>query len=98
MTNSGARKPSLNGWNGEDRTLTLWVAVFGIDGTNGLKGTTKEHAKALKNLQAWQSNVDNILSLTKWAALGFASLSGFLFTDTFAKILKTVLIMTGNKP
>lgn len=58
-------------WHRPDPLSTLWLTVYGQDGTNGLRGLTKQHAADIAVLKAWQTRLDGALTtslaLARWS-------------------------------
>ena len=82
---------SSNSWNLSERIVVLWSTIYGLDGSNGLNGTQKNHALRIAVLEAWVSQINTIARLVWWLALGLLSLSGFLLSDPAARLLAKVI-------
>ena len=76
-----------------DPVQTLWQAVFGLDGTNGLRGTQAKHGERLDALEATARDVRLIWTTVRWLALGISTLIGFALSnpigEAIAKWLKS---------
>jgi len=68
-------------------TLTLW----GVNGTNGIAGTVKEHAERLKVLEQFSRDLHVIKDLGRWVLLGVSSLVAWLVSDPVAKAIAKVV-------
>lgn len=84
--------PSSVSWSVNERVVMLWTTVYGLDGTNGLNGTTKTLGREMKEFQTWRSELEAQGRLLKWLALVLASLIGWLMSDQFARFLARILV------
>lgn len=78
-------------WTASERLTVLWTAVFGLDGSNGLRGQSREQARRIKEVEDWKAEVEALVRLVKWLALAVVSMAGFLTSDKAAAVLRAVL-------
>lgn len=79
-----------------ERVWTLWWTVFGIDGTNGLRGTQQAHAKRLDKLERFESDLRLLGSLTRWTALAVGTVIGVLASGPAGQIVAALLAGGGR--
>ena len=82
-----SHKPSQDSSSSGERMSQMWFALFGMDGTNGLRGTQRIHGKRLDRIEKWRNEVETLVKLSRWMALALAGLMSFLMSDKFAEIV-----------
>ena len=74
-----------------DRVSTLWWTVFGIDGTNGLRGTQRDHAKRIGKLERFEADIRLLWSLARWSALAIGTVVGIMASGPAGQIIAALL-------
>ena len=82
-----SRRPS----GGYDWQTMVSMAIWGINGQNGLTGTSKDHEQRIKNLEAFKSEIQTVREIARWCLLGLSAVIGWLLTDPASKILAALL-------
>ena len=74
-----------------DRVSTLWWTVFGIDGTNGLRGNQIKHARRLDKLERFEADLRLLWSLARWLALAIGTIVGIMASGPAGQIIAALL-------
>lgn len=64
-----------------ERVHTLWLAMFGFSGTNGVQAEVERLDEQVEKLSEWQRDAERTAALVRWLALGVVSLLGLTMTD-----------------
>lgn len=71
------------------------MALWGVNGSNGLAGTVKSHSERLEILEQFNRDLRVIKDLARWILLGITSLVAWLISDPIAKAIgKVIKIMS----
>lgn len=83
--------PSQRLSSGYDWRTMVSMAIWGVTGTNGLTGTSKDHEARIKKLEMFQSEIQTVRDIARWCLLGLSAVIGWLLTDPVAKIVAVFL-------
>ena len=74
-----------------ERVSTLWLIVFGIDGTNGIRGNQIKHARRLDKLERFEVDLRLLWSLARWLALAVGTVVGIMACGPAGQIIAALL-------
>lgn len=77
--------------SGYDWQTMVSMALWGVNGANGLAGTSKDHEARLKQLEAFKSEIQTVREIARWCLLGLSAVIGWLLTEPAAKIISALL-------
>lgn len=69
----------------------LQDAMWGYSGSNGVVGSTKEHAKRITELERFQQEISALREYARWTVLGICGVIGFLLTEPAAKLILALI-------
>jgi len=74
-----------------ERISYLWWTVYGVDGTNGLRGTQQRLVSRVEMLEAYHAKIDLIWKVVQWLGLGVLTALGSLLSAPVAEIVSRLL-------
>jgi hypothetical protein len=85
-------------WLLSERVQTLSVALWGIDGRNGVLSKSREHQARLDRIDArlsaydqTQMQIRTVWATLRWMGLGLFALIGFLLTTPVAEFVANIV-------
>lgn len=80
----------------QHRVSTLWWTIFGLDGSNGLRGTQQLHGRRLDKLERFESDLRLLGTVTRWTALAVGTVVGILASGPAGQIVAAFLTGGGR--
>ena len=78
------------------RVWQLWWSIYGVDGSNGIRGTQQAHSRRLDKLERFESDLRLLGSLTRWTALALGTVIGVLASGPAGQIVAALLTGGGR--
>jgi hypothetical protein len=73
-----------------DITSRIIVAIWGLDGTNGLIGTQRKQESRIQRLEQFREEIRTLWAFVRWLSLGIVALIGFLSTDAMERLIRSM--------
>lgn len=75
----------------DERLTLMWYTLVGVDGSNGLRSTVKNHETRLSNLEGYNQRLNLIWRLIQWLALALSTVVGVLASGPAGQIIAGLL-------